>query len=159
MYNIGDKVVYPMHGAGIIDKIEERHILNETKSYYVLKFAVGGMKVMVPVDNVDKSGLRKVITESEYDQVMKSFKGDIEVEDSTNWNRRYRENMEKIKTGDVFETAEVVKTLVLREKQKGLSSGEKKMLLTAMQILVSELSVVSGVEADDLEKKITDMVS
>jgi len=159
MYNVGDKVVYPMHGAGVIDKIEERHILNETKSYYVLKFAVGAMKVMVPVNNVDKSGLRKVISKSEFDQVMESFKGDVEVEDSTNWNRRYRENMEKIKTGDVFETADVVKTLVLREKRKGLSSGEKKMLLTAMQILVSELSVVSGVEPNSLEKKITDMVS
>ena len=159
MYNIGDKVVYPMHGAGVIDKIEERHILNETKSYYVLKFSVGGMKVMVPVDNVDMSGLRKVISKPEYEKVMKSFAGDIEVEDSTNWNRRYRENMEKIKTGNVYETAEVVKTLVLREKRKGLSSGEKKMLLTAMQILVSELSVVSGVEAEDLEKKICDMVS
>ncbi len=159
MYNIGDKVVYPMHGAGTIDKIEERHILNETKSYYVLKFSVGGMKVMVPVNSVEKSGLRSVISKPDYDKVMASFEGDVEVEDSANWNRRYRENMEKIKTGDVFETAEVVKTLVLREKRKGLSSGEKKMLLTAMQILVSELSVVSGVEADSLEKKITDMVS
>ena len=98
MYNIGDKVVYPMHGAGVIDKIEERHILNETKSYYVLKFQVGGMKVMVPVDNVEKSGLRKVITKSEYEKVMKSFQEDAEVEDSSNWNRRYRENMDKIKT-------------------------------------------------------------
>ncbi len=159
MYNIGDKVVYPMHGAGVIDKIEERHILNETKSYYVLKFSVGGMKVMVPVNSVEKSGLRSVISKPDFEKVMESFKGDVEVEDSTNWNRRYRENMEKIKTGDVFETAEVVKTLVLREKRKGLSSGEKKMLLTAMQILVSELSVVSGVEAGSLEKKITDTVS
>ena len=159
MYNIGDKVVYPMHGAGVIDKIEERHILNETKSYYVLKFQVGGMKVMVPVDNVEKSGLRKVITKAEYEKVMKSFKDDAEVEDSSNWNRRYRENMDKIKTGGVFETAEVVKSLVLREKQKGLSSGEKKMLLTAMQILVSELSVVCGEKASDIEKKIMETVS
>jgi len=159
MYKIGDKVVYPMHGAGIIDKIEDRHILNETRSYYVLKFEVGGMKVMVPVDNVAKSGLRKVISKDEYNKVMDSFKGEIEVEDSTNWNRRYRENMDKIKTGGVFETAEVVKTLVLREKRKGLSSGEKKMLITAMQILVSELSVVGGIKASDLEKKITEMVS
>jgi len=159
MYNIGDKVVYPMHGAGVIDRIEDRHILNETKSYYVLKFKVGGMKVMVPVDNVDKSGLRKIITKEEYEKVMETFQNDIEVEDSTNWNRRYRENMDKIKSGGVFETAEVVKALVLREKRKGLSSGEKKMLITAMQILVSELSVVCGEDAATLEKKITDLVS
>lgn len=159
MYNIGDKVVYPMHGAGIIDKIEDRHILNETRSYYVLKFEVGGMKVMVPVDNVSKSGLRKVVSKADYNKVMDTFKTQAVMEDSTNWNRRYRENMDKIKTGGIFETAEVVKALVFREKQKGLSSGEKKMLITAMQILVSELSIVGGVKASDLEKKITEMVS
>lgn len=160
MYSIGDKVVYPMHGAGVIDRVEERHILNETRNYYVLKFQVGGMKVMVPVDNVDKSGLRKIITKAEFERVMESFREDeAEIEDSSNWNRRYRENMDKIKSGGVFETAEVVKTLVLREKRKGLSSGEKKMLITAMQILVSELSVVCGEKATDIEKRILSLVS
>ena len=158
MYKIGDNVVYPMHGAGIIDKIEERHILERTRSYYVLRFDADGMKVMVPIDNVDKSGLRSVVSASDCDKIMESFTNDIEVEDSTNWNRRYRENMEKIKTGDVFSTAEVVKSLVLRDKRKGLSSGEKKMLITAMQILVSELSVVMDEKATKLEKRITDSI-
>ena len=159
MYNIGDNVVYPMHGAGTIDKIEERHILEQTRSYYVLRFDTDGMKVMVPVDNVANSGLRSVVSESECNTIMENFKNDIEVEDSTNWNRRYRENMDKIKTGDVFSTAEVVKSLVLRDKRKGLSSGEKKMLVTAMQILVSELSIVMDIKASKLEKTITDLIS
>jgi CarD family transcriptional regulator len=158
MYNVGDDVVYPMHGAGIIEKIEERYILEQTRSYYVLRFDTDGMTVMVPVDNVAKSGLRNVVSTSDYDKIMEGFKNGEEIEDSANWNRRYRENMEKIKTGDVFETAAVVKSLVLRENRKGLSSGEKKMLLTAMQILVSELSVVSGESIKALEKKIVDLV-
>ncbi len=158
MYNVGDKVVYPMHGAGVIDKIEERHILEQTRSYYVLRFDVDGMKVMVPVDNVEKSGLRSVISLEDCETIMKSFTNDIESDDSTNWNRRYRENMEKIKTGDVFATAEVVKSLVLRDKRKGLSSGEKKMLITAMQILVSELSVVSEKKPSSVEKTITESI-
>jgi CarD family transcriptional regulator len=141
MFNIGDKVVYPMHGAGIIEAIEEKEILGTKKRYYVMSIPVGDMKVMIPLDNVRQVGLREIIDGDEVEQVFSVLR-DNHSKLSTNWNRRYRMNMEKIKSGDIFKVAEVVSSLMNREKDKGLSTGERKMLENARQILISELVLV-----------------
>lgn len=148
MFDIGDKVVYPMHGAGIIEAIEEREILGEKQSYYVLRFPVGDMKVMIPTTNVEQIGIREVIPNDEVDKVVELLTGD-QSKMSSNWNKRYRQNMEKIKTGDIFEVAEVVRNLTLRDHEKGLSTAERKMLSNARQILISEL--VLSKDADEME--------
>ena len=150
MFSIGDKIVYPMHGAGIIESIEEREILGEKRSYYVMKMPVGDMKVMIPINYVECIGIRDIINRSEADRVFKSLELECD-EQTANWNKRYRENMIKIKSGDVFEVADVVKSLVLRERNKGLSTGERKMLNSAKQILISELVLAKNMNPMDVE--------
>jgi CarD family transcriptional regulator len=150
MFSIGDKVVYPMHGAGIIESIEEREILGELKKYYVMKIPIGEMKVMIPINNVEGIGIRDVIDNKCADSVFKSLEIKSD-EQTSNWNKRYRENMDKIKSGDVFEVADVVKHLVLRERNKGLSTGERKMLNSAKQILISELVLAKNMNPNDVE--------
>lgn len=154
MYNIGDKIVYPMHGAGIIESIEEREILGSKQSYYVLKMPVGDMRVMIPIQNVSEIGIRDIISSGEMDKVM-DILGDHNTNVTNNWNKRYRENMVKIKSGCIYEVAEVVKTLMLREKEKGLSTGERKMLNSARQILVSELVLVKNCDQCEIEEIIS----
>lgn len=127
-----------MHGAGIIEAIEEREILGQRKQYYIMKLPIGDMKVMIPVDGVDGVGLRQVIGQEDLGRVLDVLAGE-RTKMSTNWNRRYRANAEKLKSGNIFEVAEVVRNLTLREKEKGLSTGERKMLDSAKQILVSEV--------------------
>jgi CarD family transcriptional regulator len=158
MFNIGDKIVYPMHGAGIIESIEEREILGERKSYYVMKMPIGDMKVMIPINNVEGIGIRDVIGLQEADKVFNSFSQKC-TEQTTNWNKRYRENMTKIKSGNVFEVADVVKSLILREKSKGLSTGERKMLNSAKQILISELVLAKNMNPVDVEDLINTRIT
>lgn len=153
MYQIGDKVVYPMHGAGIIEGIEEKEILGELKLYYVLKLPLKNMKVMLPVDNVDNIGLRDVIDISVMEEVMNIFRSEDESV-QLNWNRRYRANLEKVKTGDIMEVASVVKDLLIMDRAKGLSTGERKMLSSSKQILVSELVLAADSNEKDIEKLI-----
>ncbi|NLC76068.1 MAG: CarD family transcriptional regulator [Clostridia bacterium] len=150
MFNVGDRVVYPMHGAGIIEAIEEKEILGEIRKYYVMRIANGDMRVMIPLDNVEESGLREVIDEHQVKEVLSVLQDRGEVA-SPNWNRRYRANLEKIKTGDIMEVAEVVRNLSLREREKGLSTGERKMLDNARQILISELVLAKGIEEEQME--------
>ena len=145
MFNVGDRVVYPMHGAGIIEAIEEKEILGTTRQYYVMSLSLGDMKVMIPRDNACQVGLRQVIDKNEVGGVVTVLNEPYCIL-SKNWNRRYMVNMEKIKSGDILEVAEVVKNLLHREKEKGLSTGEKKMLESAKRILVSELVLVEGME-------------
>ena len=154
MYSIGDKIVYPMHGAGVIESIEEREILGERKSYYVMKMPVGDMKVMIPVGNAGHVGIRDIIGRVDADAVFKCLEGGICAQNA-NWNKRYRENMEKIKSGNVFEVADVVRSLVQRENERGLSTGERKMLNSAKQILISELVLAKNLlpcEVEDIIK-------
>ena len=158
MFNKGDKISYPMHGAGIVEAIEEKLFLDEKRSYYVLKFADGDIKVHVPVQNAEKAGLRKIISSEDYDKVIASFKSDSDEEESSNWNRRNRENLEKMKSGNVFEIASVIKSLLRREATKNLSSSEKKMLGTSMQILVSELAVAAGKNDEEVRDLISQIV-
>lgn len=152
MFNIGDKVVYPMHGAGIIEDIEEKNISGQKEEYYSIKMP-GEVKVMVPIAKADQVGVRGIIDEETAGKVFKVLEANS-TEMSMNWNKRYRDNMEKIKSGDVYEVADVVRNLSLKQKDKGLSTGEKKMLLNAKQILVSELTLVSKLGQEKVEEMI-----
>ncbi|UNC93353.1 CarD family transcriptional regulator [Candidatus Contubernalis alkaliaceticus] len=149
MFNVGDKVVYPMHGAGVIEAIEEKEIMGITKKYYIMKMPIGEMKVMIPLDNVSKIGLRQIIDEEGVNKVFTILREHHTII-STNWNRRYRMNMEKIKSGNIFNVAEVVRNLMIRDRDKGLSTGERKMLESAKQILVSELVLAKGIDEDQM---------
>lgn len=153
MYNIGDKVVYPMYGAGVIEAIEEREVAGEIKKYYVMKMPMGDMKVMIPMTNADRIGIRNVIDSKEAENVIKTFR-ELDTDCDLSWNKRYRENMLKIKSGNIYEVARVVKMLMTRDKGKGLSTGEKKMLSNAKQILFSELVLAKSITQEDIELKL-----
>lgn len=156
MFKIGDKVVYPMHGAGVIEAIEEKEVLGKKRKYYIMRMPIGNMKVMVPLDNVNEVGLRRVVGMEDIENVMAILKQE-DTDMSSNWNRRYRANMEKIKTGNIFEVAEVVRNLVHRDKDKGLSTGERKMLENARQILISEMVLAQGKEEEQVESLLEDV--
>jgi CarD family transcriptional regulator len=153
MYSIGDKIVYPMHGAGVIEAIEEREFLGHRQDYYILKMPVGDLRVMIPTHNVVGVGIREVIKPKDIEKVLRILR-DQSVNVTTNWNIRYRENMIKIKSGSIFEVADVVRSLMLREKGKGLSTGERKMLNSARQILISELVLAKGTDQTEVEVEI-----
>lgn len=158
MFNIGDKVVYPMHGAGIIEGIEEKEILGEKRKYYIMRMPIGDMKVMIPVDNVDEIGIREIISNDDLEKVLNILKGD-RTKMPQNWNRRYRINMEKIKSGDIFEIASVVRNLMLRDAEKSLSTGERKMLNSAKQMLISEIVLVVDYDQEETERLIDEAVN
>ncbi len=151
MFVIGDRIVYPMHGAGIIEQIEEKQILGEIRKYYILKVPCGDMKIMIPVESCEGIGVRAVIAAEEITEVFEVLKAET-TEMSNNWNRRYRENMEKLKTGDIYHVAEVVRNLMRTDKEKKLSTGEKKMLSNAKQILISEIILVKDIDNETAEK-------
>lgn len=153
MFEIGDKVVYPVHGAGVIEAIEKRVVLGEEKRYYVLAIPTSSMKVLVPLDNADCMGIRYVITEDEVNSVIDVLKGP-ESPIIDKWNYRYRLNMDKLKSGNIYEVAEVVRNLSLRDIVKTLSSGEKRLLDQAKDILVSELVLVRNETADGVMEKL-----
>jgi CarD family transcriptional regulator len=155
MFNIGDKVVYPMHGAGIIESIEEKEISGETQRYYIIKLPMGDMKAMVPLNKVSEIGLRQVVDEAEVVKVLEVLKSDT-TKMSSNWNHRYRENMEKIKSGSIYQIAEVVRNLAVRDHQKGLSTGEKKMYENARRILLSELVLARNVAENEMVQILDD---
>ena len=156
MFNVGDKIVYPMHGAGRIDAIEEKNILGENQSYYILKMP-GEDKEMVPVDKAEQIGVRSVIDKEEAVKVMAVLE-ENETEMSDKWNKRYRDNMDKMKSGDIYEVADVVRNLSFKQKEKGLSTGEKKMLSNAKQILVSELVVAEHASQDEIENLVNSKI-
>ncbi|MBQ2312135.1 MAG: CarD family transcriptional regulator [Firmicutes bacterium] len=144
MFAVGDRVVYPMHGAGLIEKIEDRQILGETRAYYIIRIKSGNMQVMVPVKGAEDIGLRYVVDAGEFDEIYKVLGSESTPMDE-NWNRRNRDNMEKLKTGDPEQVAEVIRNLVRVDRVKKLSTGEKKLLNTARQILCSEMTMVLNV--------------
>lgn len=153
MFDIGDRVVYPMHGAGVIEAIEEKEVLGERQKYYVMKLPIGDMRVMIPMRSVGDIGLRRVIDREDVNKVMEILQGET-TSMSTNWNSRYRANMEKIKSGDIYEVAEVVRNLSLRDQEKGLSTGERKMLENARQILISEIVLAINAEEDEVQSMV-----
>ena len=150
MFNVGDKIVYPMHGAGTIDSIEEKDILGEKQSYYILKMP-SNVKVMIPTAKAEEVGVRNIIDKQSAEKVFKVLSQD-ETEMEKNWNKRYRDNMDKMKSGDIYEVADVVRNLSFKQKEKGLSTGEKKMLNNAKQILVSELTLAENAQKEAIEE-------
>ncbi|HWG55726.1 MAG TPA: CarD family transcriptional regulator [Gaiellaceae bacterium] len=147
MFDVGDKVVYPHHGAGTVIKKEKREILGQTREYLTIQILHNDMTVNVPVENAEKVGLRTVIDEDLVNQVVKALTGGS-TEMPKNWNRRFKHNRDKMKTGDIFELAEVVKNLSLRDHEKGLSTGEKQMFVKAKKILASELMYAKGLDEE-----------
>ncbi|MBQ7876375.1 MAG: CarD family transcriptional regulator [Clostridia bacterium] len=157
MYGIGDSVVYPLHGAGTIEAIEEREVSGLMHRYYAMRIPLGDMKVLIPVDSAEKIGVRDIITEEEADKVIEEFKI-VECDAGLNWNKRFRENMVKIKSGNIYEVASVVKSLMMRDKQKGLSTGERKMLANAKQILISEIVISKNTTYEVVDKELRAIV-
>lgn len=147
MFKLGDRVVYPMHGAGIIEAIEEKEVLGEKQKYYIMRLPLGDMRVMVPLRNANVIGIREVVTDDGLEEALAILREE-ETSMPTNWNQRYRANLEKIRTGDIKTVAEVMRNLVKRDQEKGLSTGERKMLDTARQIFVSELILVKEIEEE-----------
>lgn len=156
MFNIGDKVVYPMHGAGIIEGIEEKNVLGEKQNYYIIKMP-GDVKVMVPTAKANDVGVRDIIDSDTANKVFKVLETSS-TEMSASWNKRYRDNMDKIKSGDIYEVADVVRNLSFKQKEKGLSTGEKKMLLNAKQILVSELTLAENSKKEEIEEMVNSKI-
>ena len=149
MFQIGDLVCYPMNGVGVVEAIEERSILGEQTQYYMLRFVMGRMTAMVPVATAESVGLRALVDEEVCAKVVDYLKSDDVMDESDNWNQRYRDNLDKLRIGDIFSVAEVVKCLIRRDREKGLSAGERKMYLTARQVLLAELTASSGKEEDE----------
>ena len=153
MFQIGDYIVHPMHGAGVIESVVTKKISGQQRDYYVLKLPVGDMVVMVPVAGCENIGVRSIISKSEAENIFESFK-ELEVSMTQNWNKRYRENMDKIKSGNLLDVASVVKGLMCRDNERGLSTGERKMLHSAKQILISELVIATETEYDGVEQRL-----
>jgi CarD family transcriptional regulator len=161
LYKVGDKVVYPHHGAGTVVKREKKEVLGEKREYLTIKILHNDMTVNVPADNAERVGLRKVIDEEAVKKVVKYLtSGGTEM--PKNWNRRFKHNRDKMKTGDIYELAEVVRNLALRDGEKGLSTGEKQMYVKAKKILASELMYAKTMSEDEalewLEETLTDGV-
>ncbi len=157
MFKVGDKIVYPMHGAGVIEKIEERSILEEKQSYYIIKMP-GEVKVMVPTAKAEEIGVRNIIDRETAGKVINVLEQDS-TEMSSKWNKRYRDNVEKMKSGDIFEVADIVRNLSFKQKDKGLSTTEKKMLLNAKQILVSELVLAGSQDKETVEELVENKIN
>ena len=148
MYKVGDKVVYPHHGAGTVVKKEKRDVLGEKREYLTIKILHNDMTVNVPSENAEKVGLRKVIGEDMVKVVVKALTGGG-TQMPKNWNRRFKHNRDKMKTGDILELAEVVRNLSLRDVEKGLSTGEKQMFVKAKKILASELMYAKDMDEEE----------
>jgi len=143
LLQIGDRVVYPMHGAGEITGIEEYDVMGQgqMKSYYVMEMPIGGMRIMLPADNIDKVGLREVSPTDMVDKIEEVLKGDP-VKAVGSWNKRFHANLNRLKTGDILEVAAVLRNLALQDRIKKISSGERRLLDTAKQIFLTEMVYV-----------------
>jgi len=148
LFDVGDKVVYPHHGAGTVIKKEKREVLGQTREYLTIQILHNDMTVNVPCENAEKVGLRGVIDEDLVNLVVKALTGGS-TEMPKNWNRRFKHNRDKMKTGDIFELAEVVRNLSLRDHEKGLSTGEKQMFVKAKKILASELMYAKAMDEEE----------
>src|SRR5215216_998738 len=158
LYRVGDKVVYPHHGAGTVVKKETREVLGKKRDYLTIKILHNDMTVQVPCENAEKVGLRKVIDEKMVEVVVKALTGDG-TQMPKNWNRRFKHNRDKMKTGDILELAEVVRNLSLRDHEKGLSTGEKQMFVKAKKILSSELMYAKDMDEEEAALWLEDVLS
>ena len=158
MFQIGDKVAYPMHGAGVIKCIEQEKILGEETQYFILEPCVGELEIKIPVAKIENIGLRYIVSENEADEVIDSF-GTFECDEAGNWNKRYRDNLDKLKKGDIFDVAKITKALILRDRRKSLSNFERKMLSNAKNILISELVMSKNSTYPDIERLLMSKIS
>jgi CarD family transcriptional regulator len=156
-FDEGDKVVYPHHGAGVVLKKESRDLLGEKRDYLTIQILHNSLTVMVPCENAGLAGLRRVIDEDEIKKVIDVLTDEVS-DMPKNWNRRFKYNREKIKTGDVFELAEVVRNLAIREMEKGLSTGEKQMYTRAKKILASEFMYALDKDEDEAEEYLDELL-
>jgi CarD family transcriptional regulator len=157
MFNIGDKVFYPRHGAGIIEGIEEKEVLGEKCKYYVIRIALGDMRVMVPLNKTEIHGIRGITSENRIDDIYNILSGETSYM-CNNWSKRYRESEAKIRKGDIFEMSELVKNLTITDRQKKLSAGEKRILENARQLLVSELMLILGEPYEKIEETVERLI-
>ena len=155
MFSVGDKVVHPMHGAGVIDSIVREKIDGAYHEYYVFKMPMNGLILKIPTKSIDIIGIRPIDTLDEIESVFLMLP-QLHAEMSSNWNRRYRENMEHLKSGNLVEVASVVKGLMERGSHRTLSTGERKMLTTAKQILISEVILAEDTDYKTVEARIND---
>ena len=153
MFSVGDLVVHPMHGAGVIDAIVREKVAGSTQDYYVFKMPVGGLLLKIPTANSQAIGIRSIIQRPEAEALIAAIPS-MPVEENSNWNKRYRENMASLKSGDLYEVARVIKGLLYRERRRGLYNGERKMLHSAKQILLSELVLAEDSGYEELEKRV-----
>jgi len=153
MYQIGDKIVHPMHGAGMIESIVEEKISGRRISFYVFKMPISGLTLKIPVENSEMIGIRSISPADEIEAVISRIP-ELSIDMTANWNHRYRENMERIKSGNLLEVAGVIKALMHRDSVRGLSNGERKMLHSAKQILISEIVLAESVEYAVAEARI-----
>ena len=158
MFSIGDLVVHPMHGAGVIDDIVRERVAGTTKEYYVFKMPMGGLILKIPTENSQAIGIRKVISKAEADELLEAIPS-IAVEHNANWNKRYQENLLRLKSGDLREVAQVIKGLMRRDTLRGLSTGERKMLHSEKQIMISELVLVLGSDYKSVEGQLDHAMS
>ena len=157
-FRVGDRIAHPMHGAGVIDSIVTKKINGKNRDYYVLKLPAGDMLVMVPVESCEEIGVRPIVQPDEAEKILGAIQG-IEVEMTSNWNKRYRENMLRIKSGDLMEVALVIKGLMQRDRERGLSKGERKMLHSAKQILISEIVLSESASYEEVEARLDNAIS
>lgn len=157
-FRVGDRIAHPMHGAGVIDSIVTKKINGKNRDYYVLKLPAGDMLVMVPVESCEEIGVRPIVRPDEAEKILGAIQG-IEVEMTSNWNKRYRENMLRIKSGDLMEVALVIKGLMQRDRERGLSTGERKMLHSAKQILISEIVLSESASYEEVEARLDNAIS
>lgn len=153
MFCIGDLVVHPMHGAGVIDDIVQEKIAGVTKEYYVFKMPMGGLILKIPTENSQVIGIRGIISQAEAEKLLSDIP-DLTVESNANWNKRYQENLMRLKSGDLYQVARVIKSLMQRDLQRGLSNGERKMLHNAKQIMISEIVLAEHAAYQDVETRI-----
>lgn len=157
MFRKGDTVVHPEHGAAVIEELKDREFLGEKKKYLVLRVVYGDLTLSIPVESAEEVGLRQVVSKNEVKKILKVLAED-ETTMAANWSRRYKNNLEKLHSGDPYEVAEVLRNLAIREREKGLSAGEKRMIQKARQILISEVSYATGKTEEDAETMIDDVL-
>jgi CarD family transcriptional regulator, regulator of rRNA transcription len=158
LFNVGDKVVYPHHGAGVVERVETKTIEGEKKKYFILSLCGGDLKITVPEDSTEEVGLRSVIPKCEVKSVFEVLNQE-QSQMPSNWNHRYKKNRDKIRSGDVYQVAEVVRNLSIREHEKGLSTGEKRMLNQARQILLSEIIYVLNIDSEKATRMLDEVFS
>lgn len=154
LYQVGDKIVYPLHGAGIVEAIEKREVLGVMNNYCIIKMPIGDVKIMIPMGKMENVGIRRIVNAETMESVLRIFRVHSSGS-SVSWNQRYRLNMDKMKSGDIYKGAEVIRDLIQVHKEKGLGAGDKKMLDNAMQILISEFVLVMDIS----EEKAADMLN